>query len=290
MTPARESPPLPSWSSAPYIASTHHVHRGPESLPCYCAATMDHQIGHEAARMVGMVPADHCDGDTDDAAIIYALEDTERGEHGLWVEWADYDNLRKKLAALPTPPTPPPASADTIRALPELPRPEWVDRCRGDAPFFSADQMRAYAQTALANPAPTVRGDNWNEREAVAYRKGYADGMKGAAQKAADAEPAAWIYERCESGEPYADPHSQWYVETDEDKPDDEPWYRNARPLYLAPPAATPAQAGVDEAMVERAVQAFWTKFKGTRRMKMDRQRMHAALTAALTTGESHER
>lgn len=27
--------------------STHHVHRGPESLPCYCAATTDHAIGRE---------------------------------------------------------------------------------------------------------------------------------------------------------------------------------------------------------------------------------------------------
>lgn len=29
--------------------STHHVHRGPESLPCYCEATLDHQIGEEQA-------------------------------------------------------------------------------------------------------------------------------------------------------------------------------------------------------------------------------------------------
>jgi hypothetical protein len=29
--------------------STHHVHRGPESLPCYCAATGDHYIGHEVS-------------------------------------------------------------------------------------------------------------------------------------------------------------------------------------------------------------------------------------------------
>lgn len=29
--------------------STHHVHRGPESLPCYCAATVDHPIGQEQA-------------------------------------------------------------------------------------------------------------------------------------------------------------------------------------------------------------------------------------------------
>lgn len=28
--------------------STHHVHRGPESLPCYCAANSDHLIGEEA--------------------------------------------------------------------------------------------------------------------------------------------------------------------------------------------------------------------------------------------------
>lgn len=26
---------------------THHVHRGPDSLPCYCAATSDHPIGQE---------------------------------------------------------------------------------------------------------------------------------------------------------------------------------------------------------------------------------------------------
>lgn len=30
-----------------YRHSTHHVHKGPESLPCYCGATMDHQIGEE---------------------------------------------------------------------------------------------------------------------------------------------------------------------------------------------------------------------------------------------------
>lgn len=28
--------------------STHHVYRGPESLPCYCAATSDHLMGEEA--------------------------------------------------------------------------------------------------------------------------------------------------------------------------------------------------------------------------------------------------
>lgn len=33
--------------------STHHVHRGPESLPCYCAATCDHAIGDES----GAAPA-----------------------------------------------------------------------------------------------------------------------------------------------------------------------------------------------------------------------------------------
>lgn len=27
--------------------STHHVHRGPESLPCYCGASSDHSIGQE---------------------------------------------------------------------------------------------------------------------------------------------------------------------------------------------------------------------------------------------------
>lgn len=27
--------------------STHHVHRGPDSLPCYCLASSDHQIGNE---------------------------------------------------------------------------------------------------------------------------------------------------------------------------------------------------------------------------------------------------
>jgi hypothetical protein len=32
-----------------YRQSTHHVHRGPESLPCYCTATIDHQIGKEAS-------------------------------------------------------------------------------------------------------------------------------------------------------------------------------------------------------------------------------------------------
>jgi hypothetical protein len=30
-----------------YRHSTHHVHRGPESLPCYCDATVDHPIGKE---------------------------------------------------------------------------------------------------------------------------------------------------------------------------------------------------------------------------------------------------
>ena len=29
--------------------STHHVHRGPESLPCHCAASSDHSIGQEQA-------------------------------------------------------------------------------------------------------------------------------------------------------------------------------------------------------------------------------------------------
>ena len=32
------------------LHSTHHVHRGPESLPCYCAATADHLIGEEASK------------------------------------------------------------------------------------------------------------------------------------------------------------------------------------------------------------------------------------------------
>lgn len=42
--------------------STHHVHRGPESLPCYCAATVDHPIGHEQALSQTPPPQTHVAG------------------------------------------------------------------------------------------------------------------------------------------------------------------------------------------------------------------------------------
>lgn len=32
--------------------STHHVHRGAESLPCYCWSDYDHVIGDEVSRYV----------------------------------------------------------------------------------------------------------------------------------------------------------------------------------------------------------------------------------------------
>jgi hypothetical protein len=42
------STPPSAPSGEAYRHSTHHVHRGAESLPCYCAATSDHPIGQES--------------------------------------------------------------------------------------------------------------------------------------------------------------------------------------------------------------------------------------------------
>lgn len=46
--------------------STHHVHRGPESLPCYCAATVDHNIGQEKAHPATPPPQTNVVADNED--------------------------------------------------------------------------------------------------------------------------------------------------------------------------------------------------------------------------------
>jgi hypothetical protein len=44
--PASQPPDAGEWREGGRL-STHHVHRGSESLPCYCGASSDHPIGDE---------------------------------------------------------------------------------------------------------------------------------------------------------------------------------------------------------------------------------------------------